>query len=211
MTDTTDAGSRVVAAARDLFAERGYAATTTRAIAERAGVNEVTIFRRFDSKAGVLRAIGDEISEQAAGVAAGTAPPSGVDDPGDVRAWLRDLARREIAAALLNGVLALRLALEARWVPEVAQLLDSGTSANLTGLTDHLTACQRAGTMRDDLPADLLAEAFFSLTSTLVMSRQLLGSPTPPTAADVEPLVEQLITLYWSGATPRPAPPEEDR
>ena len=205
MPETRDAAARVVAAARDLFAERGYAATTTRAIAERAGVNEVTLFRRFENKAGVLRAISEAIAAQAAGMAAGSTPaPAAADDPVEVRAWLRELARSEVAAAVQNGVLALRLAIEARWVPEVAAVLDSGTSANLAGMTGYLSACQRAGTLRDDLPADLLAEGFFSLTSTLVMSRQLLGSPALPAPGEVDALVDQLMTLFLSGAAPTP-------
>jgi hypothetical protein len=39
-----------------VFAEQGYAGTTTREIAERAGVNEVTIFRRHSSKAALVNA-----------------------------------------------------------------------------------------------------------------------------------------------------------
>jgi AcrR family transcriptional regulator len=41
---------RILAAALDLFAERGYAATSTAAIAERAGVAEKTIFANFATK-----------------------------------------------------------------------------------------------------------------------------------------------------------------
>lgn len=41
----------ISAAARDLFAKRGYAATTTRDIALEAGVDEATIYRHFGSKA----------------------------------------------------------------------------------------------------------------------------------------------------------------
>src|ERR1700737_1950714 len=37
-------------AARDLFAERGFKGTSTRDIADRAGVSEVMIFRHFGSK-----------------------------------------------------------------------------------------------------------------------------------------------------------------
>jgi AcrR family transcriptional regulator len=39
-----------------LAAERGIEATTTRGVADRAGVNEVTIFRTFADKEGLLRA-----------------------------------------------------------------------------------------------------------------------------------------------------------
>ena len=36
--------SRIMQAASELFSEKGFARTTTRAIAERSGVNEVTLF-----------------------------------------------------------------------------------------------------------------------------------------------------------------------
>jgi AcrR family transcriptional regulator len=42
-------------AARDLFARQDYRATTTREIAEAAGVTEYLLFRHFGSKAGLFR------------------------------------------------------------------------------------------------------------------------------------------------------------
>jgi len=203
MPQTGEASRRVIAAARELFTERGYAATTTRAIAQRAGVNEVTLFRRFGNKAGILREIAAEFGEQAAGVAAATAP----DATGDTRERLTALARMEITSAIGNGGLALRLALEARHVPEVAAVLGAGSSGNFAGLVGYLSACQEAGTLRADLSAGTLAEAFFSLTSNLVMARLLMGAPPPGDDAAVDDLVGQLMTLFWSGASPCPAPP----
>jgi AcrR family transcriptional regulator len=54
MTRTRRAGSEVRAllldAAQALFAERGFAGTTTREIASRAGVSETLLFRHFSSK-----------------------------------------------------------------------------------------------------------------------------------------------------------------
>lgn len=206
MPGTTDAGRRVIAAARELFAERGYSATTTRAIAERAGVNEVTLFRRFGNKSGVLRAIAEQFAEQAAGLAVSgrRSAPSSPTAP-QTRALLTDLARMEIMSAVRNGGLAMRLAMEARSVPEVAEVLGAGSSGNLEGLTGHLAACQQAGTLRTDLPPHLLAEAFFALTSNLVMARLLMGGNLPDDAAAVDGLVTQLIDLFWSGASTRPA------
>jgi AcrR family transcriptional regulator len=63
-TDNPAAGSRrprgaprklLLAAARDLFARRDYRGTTTREIAEAAGVTEHLLFRNFGSKAGLFR------------------------------------------------------------------------------------------------------------------------------------------------------------
>lgn len=47
---------RVFTAAVTVMAQQGYAGATTRQIAEEAGINEVTLFRRFASKANLLRA-----------------------------------------------------------------------------------------------------------------------------------------------------------
>jgi AcrR family transcriptional regulator len=45
----------LLAAARDLFARRDYRSTTTREIAQAAGVTEYLLFRHFGSKAGLFR------------------------------------------------------------------------------------------------------------------------------------------------------------
>jgi AcrR family transcriptional regulator len=45
----------LLTAAREIFAERGYKGTSTRDIAERAGVTEVMIFRHFGTKASLFQ------------------------------------------------------------------------------------------------------------------------------------------------------------
>lgn len=47
---------RLLRAGRDVFAERGFAATSTREIAKRAEVTEVLLFRHYGSKAGLFNA-----------------------------------------------------------------------------------------------------------------------------------------------------------
>ncbi len=51
---------QIVAAARRLFAQRGYDATTTREIAAEAGVSDALIYRHFRGKEALLRAIVDD-------------------------------------------------------------------------------------------------------------------------------------------------------
>jgi AcrR family transcriptional regulator len=53
------ARAAVVEAARTLFIERGYAATTVEAISERSDVPPATVYRLFSSKLGILRALID--------------------------------------------------------------------------------------------------------------------------------------------------------
>ncbi|MGY3677983.1 TetR/AcrR family transcriptional regulator [Streptomyces sp. TE33382] len=52
--DAAATRGRLLEAARDLFAERGYERATVRAIADRAGVNQALLFRYFGSKQGLL-------------------------------------------------------------------------------------------------------------------------------------------------------------
>jgi TetR/AcrR family transcriptional regulator len=48
---------RILDAAMQEFGRKGYVAATTRNIAKEAGVNEVTLFRKFQSKENLLRAV----------------------------------------------------------------------------------------------------------------------------------------------------------
>jgi len=48
-------------AAFELFAEKGFDGTTTRSIAERADVNEVTLFRTFGSKEALFRQVAKDM------------------------------------------------------------------------------------------------------------------------------------------------------
>jgi AcrR family transcriptional regulator len=49
-----DLRARILKAASDLYGETGFRGTTTRQIAQRAGVNEVTLFRQFGTKTALL-------------------------------------------------------------------------------------------------------------------------------------------------------------
>ncbi len=193
-----DAGERILDAAAALLAVHGYAATTTRAIAREADVNEVTLFRRFGSKAGVLRALGERMARRQAG----RASPMEVAGLG-AREALERLARMEIAGALEFGGLGLRLAFDARSVPEVAAVLGDAVPANLDGLTAFLAARQEAGELRRDVEARLMAEAFFSLTSSFAMVRTVLGVADASVDVESDAGVAQLVDLFWCGVGER--------
>jgi AcrR family transcriptional regulator len=52
--------SRILAATREIFERNGTRGTTTREVAERAGVNEATLFRHFGSKAALIGAMRED-------------------------------------------------------------------------------------------------------------------------------------------------------
>lgn len=193
----SDTEARILTAAAELIAERGYTGTTTSAIAERAGVNEVTVFRRFESKAGILRAM--------AGVAAAARsefPPPAAVVAGDLRATLTNLAAIEIRDAVASGGLVLRLTLEARSVPEVQAAMSEIATSNLERMASFLRDQQASGSLRPDVDPRLLAEAFFASTSTLVMQRSTLQQPDLPAGDEIERLASQIVDVLWSGMGP---------
>jgi AcrR family transcriptional regulator len=79
----------ILQAARQLYAERGFANTTVRELAEAAGVAVQTIYGTFGSKAGVMMSLVDLLDEEA-GIAAILAEIHEAEDP---RAILRLTAR----------------------------------------------------------------------------------------------------------------------
>jgi AcrR family transcriptional regulator len=91
-----DSRRRLLAAARDEFAERGYVAATVARIAERAGVSLQTLYSAWGSKRALLRAVMETAvtgrDEPDSHVEAGQVPPpfamgatpGVIDDPGSV-------------------------------------------------------------------------------------------------------------------------------
>lgn len=53
----TDKQISIISAAIEIFAEKGYSATTTSVIAKKAGVGEGTIFHHYKTKKDLLLAI----------------------------------------------------------------------------------------------------------------------------------------------------------
>ena len=62
--ENDDTRKRILKAAVELLGENGYLGTTTRMIAEKAGVNEVTIFRKYGSKQEVFRSVLQDLQDR---------------------------------------------------------------------------------------------------------------------------------------------------
>ncbi len=206
MAEPTD--ERILDAAEDLFASHGFGGTTTRSLAQRAGVNEVTLFRRFGSKAGVLQAMGERVAAQTAGLTTVDLP-----DDLDVQVALERLAGAELAGARRFGALTLRLVMESAGQAEVAAALGGGAGRNREAVARFLAARQVRGQLRGDVSAELLAESFFALTSGLVLGRLLSGAEALPRGRGApgeggdEALVADVVSLFLAGArSPGPGP-----
>lgn len=121
-----------------LYAEHGWRGTTTRRIAEVAGVNEVTIFRQFGSKAALLH--------QAIGQASGCQSQAVLPDvPRKLAAELTDWAITQHGS--LSGMRGIIRSCLAEWEerPELAPQVCGGGHVAYTDLKRYLDAARADG------------------------------------------------------------------
>lgn len=129
------ARAAVVEAARSLFLERGYGATTVEAISELADVPPATVYRLFSSKHGILKSLLDV---------------SIVGDDEDVpmadRPQIRDLLAEHDPGAQLSGFVTITAQVNAVVAPLYRILVSAaGTDADAAALLDALTRQRQEG------------------------------------------------------------------
>lgn len=127
----------VLAAARSLLEERGYAATTVAEVAALAGVSPESIYKGFGSKSALVKEVFDvTIAGDDEPVAVADRPEAQrIRDEPDVRAKLRMYARGAAARAQRSGRVQLALRNGAPGDPAIAELWGRLQAERLHGMT----------------------------------------------------------------------------
>ncbi len=169
---------RLLEAALELLGERGYEGATTRRIAERAGVAEVTLFRRFGSKA---RLLAEAVRRAGAAFEEVAARPSG-----DLKADLHTLAGRYLRQWQRAGTFPFVVAGAAAREPELRRALEEALAGRLATVLAFFEHYQRQGELRP-APAGSLIHAFFGpLIAAALFGAALEGAPGLDVEAHVE-------------------------
>jgi AcrR family transcriptional regulator len=163
---------RILDAAIAVVIARGYSGATTREIAARAGINEVTLFRRFESKARLIQAaIHRDIAQTTAALQAPT---------GDLEADLLAVLERYCATYSAHGALPLVIILEVTRNPELADLIKEPADAQLA-LRELVASYQADGLLIDEPPA-LAVNALLGPLLAHAADMQLgIATSRPPT------------------------------
>jgi len=145
-------------AARAEFSERGIEAATTRKIAERAGCNEVTLFRHFESKQKLLGAVVQETAEKFLTVCECRDAHSG-DPREDLERFARVYnASLETCEGMMRAMIG-----ESRRRPTLAkELIGDVLEPFHRSIADYLEQLQQQCKVRADLKALVFAEVFTS-------------------------------------------------
>jgi AcrR family transcriptional regulator len=179
---------KILAAARELFERNGTRGTTTREVAELAGVNEATLFRHFGSK----RALLDAMREQACGVdqlrlMMATLPGR------DLRADLRSLAYSTVEHMLVKrAMMCVSLAEEATGTDDAPEW--RGPSQIHADLTAYFAARFEAGQIAGD-PA-FVARYFMGILFSYVVGRKLWNSSVPD-----QGVLDAIVDVFINGVS----------
>lgn len=162
----------VLAAARELFLERGYRGTTVAAVARAAGVVPETVYRGFGGKAGLFTAV---VEAAVAGGAERAEVPR--DDRPAVKAVIAELdPRRQLAlyAATQPGiharfgplqrVLAGAVAVD----PDLAAVADRMEAGRLAGMGRFAALLAERGALRPGVSADDARDLLWTMCSHAV-------------------------------------------
>jgi AcrR family transcriptional regulator len=152
---------RIEAAAYELFAERGYAQTTTAAVADRAGVSPRTLFRYFPAKADLL--FGESLTHAGVLLDAVRARPAG--EP----ALLAALAGAQVLAGQLDDVTTRQRASIVMEEPGMAaraqQVIDAWIDELTLALGDRVAGDEQAARVVATSVVHLLNQAVLAWTS----------------------------------------------
>jgi AcrR family transcriptional regulator len=173
-----DNRERILDAAKHVYAQHGFRGATTRLIAIEAGVNEVTIFRTFGSKAALFKAVMHDH------VAHSPIPPL-PDNPGDPEREMIEWCTAVLRHMRENSALIRTSFGEIEERPDAAVSMCEGPNCAAMILTDYVLRLQSLGIAAPDgdIPtsvAMLMSSLFGDAISRGVMPN---GFPQPEEAA----------------------------
>lgn len=164
---------RILEVALDVIAERGYTGATTRRIAEAAGINEVTLFRRFGNKKNLLM--------EAAAHEARQASVAQVEYTGDLKVDLKRVIEFYQELMRKRARVVMMLLSELPRQPELREAMGTpiGIIDTVTGL---LQRYQKEGALEHEPPM----VAFYALVGPIYLEaavRLALDSHSPAESA----------------------------
>lgn len=194
-----DRPAEILAAALEVFAERGFHSARLEEVAKRAGVSKGALYLYFETKADLFRAVvSDAISPNIERVKAMATGAVGFEQA--ARTGIGMLARTVVTDRRITGVVKLVIA-ESRNHPELATIWhETVVEPGIQMMSAQITEAQKRGEVR---PGDPRLYAF-SLMGPMVLSMVWRETFEPIGAApvDVVKLADQHLDTILRGMRP---------
>jgi len=184
----------LIDAAFTLFSRKGFHNTTTREISELAGVNELTLFRHFQSKNNLLSQV---VSHNAVLSSQGFTQEA--LDTRDFKTAFRHFAQLTVSELEEKYPMIRLMMMEATSNPEIKQVVSPITVSLREWLVGVLQKGVREGQVRPDLDLPLVAQSFLWLCLSDVMTRADVGPSVCPFSS--EAVINMAIEIFLRGIT----------
>jgi AcrR family transcriptional regulator len=185
---------QIVEAAIDLFSRKGFRGTTTREIAEAAGISEAMIFKHFATKQDLYSAIIEAKSETEELLVSAAKAATARDDPGVFRSvGLKMMEQTERDPSLMR--LLLFSALEGHELSDI--FFESRVKRLHEFLSSYIRTRIEEGGFR---PVDSLvaARGFIGMTVHYLLIHELFGVKRPPRSSPEE-VVQTFVSVFLEG------------
>jgi AcrR family transcriptional regulator len=176
----------ILAAAADVFAQHGFRGSTTRRIADAAGVNEITIFRQFGSKEALIREAMQHLTQA---VNFAPLPDTPVDPERELTEWSESFIQH----------LRLRSSIIRKTMSEIEERPDMGECASdvpkraSNELCLYLTALKRQGMATQEFEPKTAATMLMGVIFADAMGREFMPDVFPQPEAKAVHMYAQLL------------------
>jgi AcrR family transcriptional regulator len=193
-----DRRKAILAAARDVFLERGYANASIDAVVERSGGSKATVYQLFGNKEGLLAALVAEGAEELAHLVEALPHDGGLEES------LRMFGRGYLNLVLRPERLGLfRLVVgECSRVPELGDVFyRSGPQSCGKGMTRFFSSIMERGLIKRTDPERAAFQFIHALRGDLYM--QVLLNPTrAPTQHEIDRHIDYVVRAFLEGMRP---------
>ena len=192
MSPEDETRQRIIQGAAQVFAQKGYEGATTRAIAEAAGVNEITLFRHFGNKKNLFMAM---ISQRSPLYSVREALEKQLT--GDYRQDLLTIGNQYMTTMLKQRKEILMSLCAAEQLPEMREAIAQMPAQLRQVLGEYLQRQMAHGATREMNP-QMAAQAFFGMLFAFAISQGLLEG-TPAAQIPPEDVVAQFVDIFVRG------------
>lgn len=173
---------RIFTAAVEMLMSGGYGGATTKAIADEAGVNEVTLFRRYGSKAGLFeKAIGHRLADT---------PLNKIAFTGNLENDLHAIAEAYVETNESYGDIVAIILIELPRYPDLQELMSVPWN-NIQGILTLIRTYQNQGKLRREPPLSTLGALVGPIMINMMFRRANLRVPVP--AVDLRSHIETFL------------------
>ena len=189
----TETREKLLAATREVYAEGGFRGTTTRRIAQVAGVNEITVFRQFGTKEALVKA-----ALRQTAIASTVRLDQPVDPPAELYQWAITTYRSWFEGRHLIGKVLGDLSEH----PELAPDICEEPGCHHAMLSAYLGRMRERGMAANEFIPDSAAGMLLGSVFTHAVWREHFEDPSLPSP---ELVIQSYVQLLLAGVGYAPA------